>query len=58
MPPTAVDAVLTARGTGDLEGLSIKFDHQINPSFQAPPLPPGCSFGGEQWTGIIHNPAS
>ena len=58
LPPTPVDAVMTAQGTGSLAGLQLKFNHQINPAYETPALPSGCSFGGERWTGVIRDPAS
>jgi len=55
-PLTLVNAHIVARGTGVLEGQSIKFDQLVNMEFEHPDGPAGCTFDGELFKGIIFDP--
>lgn len=56
-PLTLVDAHIVVQGQGAFHGMTMAFDHFINPAFENPfPTPSGCQFVGERWTGVIVNP--
>jgi hypothetical protein len=55
-PLTLVDSHMIAQGTGVLGGLSMKFDHIVNPAFEHPDGPDGCTFDGEVFKGSIFAP--
>jgi Bacterial Ig-like domain (group 2) len=56
-PLTLVDARIVVQGQGAFHGMSMAFDHFINPAFDNPfDTPSGCQFVGERWTGVIVNP--
>jgi hypothetical protein len=57
-PLTLVDARIVVHGTGALDGSKLMFDHLINPAFEAPAGPVGCTFNGEVWSGVILDPRS
>ena len=56
-PLTLVDAHIVVQGQGAFHGMTMAFDHFINPDFVNPfDTPHGCEFVGERWTGVIVNP--
>lgn len=56
-PLTLVDSHIVAQGKGAFHGMTMAFDHFINPAFDNPfDIPEGCVFDGERWTGVIVNP--
>jgi hypothetical protein len=53
-PLTVVDSHIVVQGQGAYHGMTLAFDHFINPGFLNPfDTPHGCEFVGERWTGVI-----
>jgi hypothetical protein len=52
---TRYTGIIVAHGTGDFEGLKLRFKHFFDPEAFSPPVPPppGCSWLGEYWRGDI-----